>query len=146
VRGPTFVPGVFEFCRELGYNLITMPELRRDGFDVVAERVRKTLGDRPVYLCFDMDFFDPSVRARRLHADLGRLHVRRGLTMVERLSALNVVMLDVNTVSPPHDSAGMSAFLARHGDVELSRRAGRERRSFSGQVGEQKKLPGGAPP
>ena len=61
MRGPTMVPGVFEFCRELGFNLITMSEFRRIGFEAVVERVLRPIGDRPVYLCFDMDFFDPSV-------------------------------------------------------------------------------------
>ena len=39
VRGPTLVPGVFEFCRELGYNLITMMDLRSLGYEAMAARV-----------------------------------------------------------------------------------------------------------
>jgi agmatinase len=32
--------------------------------------------------------------------------------MLEGLAELDFVAFDVNTVSPPHDSAGMTAFLA----------------------------------
>jgi len=78
VRGPTFVPGVFEFCRELGYNLITMPELRPRRFRR-RRRARAQDTRRPAGLSvLRHGFLRPVGRARRLHADLGRLHVRRG--------------------------------------------------------------------
>jgi guanidinobutyrase len=112
MRGPTMVPGVFEFCRELGYNLITMKELRHVGYEAVAARVIETVGDRPVYLCFDMDFFDPSVAPGVCTPTWGGCQAHEGLAFLEMLSPLDSCILDVNTVSPPHDSGGMTAFLA----------------------------------
>jgi agmatinase len=112
MRGPTMVPGVYEFCRELGYTMITMRELRDTGFPAVAARVIETVGDRPVYLCFDMDFFDPSVAPGVCTPTWGGAAAHEGLDFLERLRPLDVRVLDVNTVSPPHDSAGMTAFLA----------------------------------
>ena len=112
MRGPTMVPGVYEFCRELGYNMITMRELRDAGFDAVAARVIETIGDRPVYLCWDMDFFDPSAAPGVCTPTWGGCAAHEGLGFLEMLGPLDVRVLDVNTVSPPHDSAGMTAFLA----------------------------------
>ena len=112
MRGPTMVPGVFEFCRELGYNLTTMADLRRDGYEAVAERVKKTIGDRPVYLCYDMDFFDPSVAPGVCTPTWGGCQAHEGLAFLELLQPLDTKLLDVNTVSPPHDTGGMTAFLA----------------------------------
>jgi guanidinobutyrase len=112
MRGPTMVPGVYEFCRKLGYNMITMQELRDSGFERVAAGVIETLGDRPVYLCFDMDFFDPSVAPGVCTPTWGGSTAHEGLAFLEMLNRLDTRVLDVNTVSPPHDSVGMTAFLA----------------------------------
>jgi agmatinase len=112
MRGPTMVPRVYETCRELGYTMITMRELRETGFAAVAARIIETIGDRPVYLCFDMDFFDPSAAPGVCTPTWGGAAAHEGLDFLERLTALDARLLDVNTVSPPHDSAGMTAFLA----------------------------------
>jgi len=112
MRGATMVPGVFEFCRELGYNLITMTQLRGLGYEAVAERVLGTIGDRPVYLCYDMDFFDPSVAPGVCTPTWGGCQAHEGLAFLEMLQPLDTRLLDVNTVSPPHDAGGMTAFLA----------------------------------
>ena len=112
MRGPTLVPGVYDFCRELGYNLITMRELREAGFEAVAARIVETIGDRPAYVCFDMDFFDPSVAPGVCTPTWGGVLAHEGLAFLEMLDRLDVRVLDVNTVSPPHDAAGMTAFLA----------------------------------
>ena len=112
MRGPTMVPGVYEFCRELGYNLITMRELREAGFAAVASRIVATIGDRPAYVCWDMDFFDPSAAPGVCTPTWGGAAAHEGLDFLGMLSPLDVRVLDVNTVSPPHDSAGMTAFLA----------------------------------
>jgi guanidinobutyrase len=112
MRGPTLVPGVYEFCRELGYGLITMQELRQRGYDAVARQVIETIGDRPVYLCFDMDFFDPSVAPGVCTPTWGGCQAHEGLAFLDMLAPLDSRILDVNTVSPPHDAGGMTAFLA----------------------------------
>ena len=112
MRGPTLVPGVYEFCRELGYNLVTMRELREVGYDAVARRLTETIGDRPVYLCFDMDFFDPSVAPGVCTPTWGGCQAHEGLALLEMLAPLDTRLLDVNTVSPPHDPGAMTAFLA----------------------------------
>jgi len=112
IRGPTMVPGIYEFCRELGYNLITMRELRETGYQAVASRVLETIGNRPVYLCYDMDFFDPSVAPGVCTPTWGGCQAHEGLSFLEMLAPLDSRVLDVNTVSPPHDPGGMTAFLA----------------------------------
>lgn len=112
MRGPTMVPGIYEFCTELGYGLVTMRELREVGYEAVARRVIDTIGGRPVYLCFDMDFFDPAVAPGVCTPTWGGCQAHEGLAFLEMLAPLDVRLLDVNTVSPPHDPGGMTAFLA----------------------------------
>jgi len=81
--------------------------------DVFAE-VERTVAERPVYLCFDMDVFDPSVAPGVCTPAWGGLSTREGLAALRACRAVNVVGMNVNTISPPHDPAGMSAFLAAH--------------------------------
>jgi agmatinase len=60
IRGTTYVQGVFEQIQSLGYNIISLRELFARGFADVLTELHDKLKRRPVYLCFDMDVFDPS--------------------------------------------------------------------------------------
>ena len=42
----------------------------------------------------------------------GGVTAREGIYLLRRLAGLQLVAFDVNTVSPPHDVAGMTAMLA----------------------------------
>lgn len=111
-RGTVYRQRVFEHTREQGYELIDGVALFERGLDDVIGYVRQRLGERPVYLCFDMDFFDPSCAPGVCTPTWGGASAREGLDLLHRLSGLNFVAFDVNTVSPPHDVGGMTAFLA----------------------------------
>jgi agmatinase len=110
-RGNSFIPGVIEFGREVGYTIVPFDEFER-GQQATLSAIRERLGDRPVYLCFDMDIFDPSCAPGVCTPEWGGLTAREGLALLRQLSGLNFVAFDVNTVSPPHDVQGMTAFLA----------------------------------
>jgi agmatinase len=114
VRGTTYMRGVYDHTRSLGYNVITMRELfERGPADVLAELHRRLQG-RPVYLCFDMDVFDPSCAPGVATPSWGGFTAREGLDFLRGLSGLDIVAVDVNTVSPPHDVQGMTAHLAAY--------------------------------
>jgi guanidinobutyrase len=111
-RGGVAAPGVFEFTRSLGYELIPGVELDRLGLGAVLAHVTQRLAGRPVYLCFDLDVFDPSVAPGVCTPAWGGLGAKDGLALLDGVAALDFVAFDINTLSPPHDSAGMTAFLA----------------------------------
>jgi len=111
-RGTIGSQNVFEHTRDQGYELIDGAELYERGFDAVIAHVHERLAGRPVYLCFDMDFFDPSCAPGVCTPTWGGATAREGLSLLQRLAGLNFVAFDVNTVSPPHDVGGMTAFLA----------------------------------
>ncbi|MEL6196302.1 MAG: arginase family protein, partial [Pseudomonadota bacterium] len=46
---------------DYGYRVITMAEYRAMGPAAAIEVIRETLGDRPVYITFDLDCLDPTV-------------------------------------------------------------------------------------
>jgi guanidinobutyrase len=111
-RGPVSVKNLFEFTRAFGYELIPDMEMRALGLPQVMERARERLGNRPVYLCFDMDFFDPSVAPGVATPTWGGINAQDAYAILERIQGLNLVGIDVNCVSPPHDPTGMTSFLA----------------------------------
>jgi agmatinase len=59
-----------------------------------------------------MDFFDPSCAPGVCTPTFGGATAREGLQLLAGLQGLKLVAIDVNTVSPPHDVGGMTAFLA----------------------------------
>lgn len=111
LRGTTTRQGVHDHGRALGYNLVTLAELLDRGPSAMAA-IRAEIGDAPVYLSFDMDVFDPSCAPGVCTPVWGGLSAREGLDLIRSLAGLKVVAADVNTVSPPHDVNGMTAFLA----------------------------------
>ena len=111
-RGPVYMPEVFEHTRQHGYRLVSGVDFFARGIVSVLEEVHGTLAGRPVYLCFDMDFFDPSCAPGVCTPAWGGASAREGLALLQGLAGLNIVACDINTVSPPHDVGGMTAFLA----------------------------------
>lgn len=111
-RGPVMVEDVFEHTRAQGYGLIDGAELYGAGLAETAARLREALAGRPVYLCFDMDFFDPSCAPGVCTPTWGGASAREGLGFLQALAGIDFVAFDINTVSPPHDVGGMTAFLA----------------------------------
>ncbi|MCC5982751.1 MAG: arginase family protein [Rhodobacteraceae bacterium] len=113
-RGTLMAPGAYDHTRALGYNLISGAELRRRGVDDVVDEVRARTEGRPLYLCFDMDFFDPSAAPGVATPTWGGPDAATGLDFLNALAGLPIVAVDINTVSPPHDVGGMTACLAGH--------------------------------
>lgn len=118
-RGPTNDIGVFEHTREVGYRLIDGIELFETGLRIAANRIVEELQGRDVYLCFDMDFFDPSCAPGVCTPTWGGATAREGLGFLQNLTGLNIIGADINTVSPPHDTRGMTAFLAGTVTLEI---------------------------
>lgn len=111
-RGPISVSGLFEFTRAQGYELIDGMDLSARGITSTMAHVRERLQGRPVYVCWDMDFFDPSCAPGVFTPTWGGVSAREGLSMLQGLAGLDIVATDVNTLSPLYDVGGMTAFLA----------------------------------
>lgn len=119
LRGPALNANSARLCRELGYSTIGIDEIVDSGIAAVLDQVRQIVGERPVYLCWDMDVFDPSVAPGVFSPSWGGISAAAGLRLVRGLAGLPIVAADVNTVSPPHDIDGLTAFLAAQLAFEL---------------------------
>lgn len=112
VRGPHKGAGVYAQCAELGYPMVNFASLRARGIADVMEEVHRRMAGRPVYVCWDMDFFDPAFAPGVCAPTPGGASSEDGFAIIDALQGLRVVAVDVNTVSPPHDPGGVTALLA----------------------------------
>ena len=82
-------------------------------------RTSEDVGDRPAYLCWDLDAFDPSVAPGVFSPSWGGLSAAAGLRLLRGLAGLRLVAADVNNLNPPRDLTGMTASLAAQLAFEL---------------------------
>lgn len=114
IHSTTYAQGVVPRATGLGYSVMSIDALLKMGFRECIDAFRQRVGSRPVYLCFDMDVFDPSCAPGVCTPSWGGLSAREGIDLLRCLTGLNIVAIDVNTVSPPQDVNGMAAHLCAH--------------------------------
>lgn len=105
-------PGIVGVATGLGYEVITMDRIVEMGIPALVARLQERLVGVPIYLCWDMDVFDPSVSPGVVTPSWGGITVREGLAILRGLRGLEFAAFDINTVSPPHDHLGITASLA----------------------------------
>ena len=112
IRGPVNANTAIGYARGLGYEVIPFDVMRDWGEERLIEHLHKRLAGRAVYLCFDMDFFDPSVAPGVATPTPGGASAADGIALLRKLNGLDIIAVDVNTTTPLHDSNGVTAGLA----------------------------------
>ena len=111
-RGPVNANANIRYAESLGYQVIPFAEYRAMGHAELLPRLREIVGTRPVFICYDMDFFDPSVAPGVATPTPGGAMPEEGLALMRGLTELNVIGIDINTMTPLHDASGATATLA----------------------------------
>ena len=91
---------------DYGYNIVTMKDFRRRGLtDVIAQTV-KVLGDRPVYITFDLDCLDPTIAPGVSNIEPGEkgFDIDEAIALLRAARGLNIVGGDVVCMMPTKDS------------------------------------------
>ncbi len=99
------------FAKEAGVTVLEMTDVDTMGVVAVVETIRSVVGDRPVYLSFDIDAIDPTLAPGTGTPVMGGLTTREAMKILQGLSDLHIVGADVVEVSPPYDPTGMTALL-----------------------------------
>lgn len=111
-RGTSPVPNPIGIARDFGFEVITTTALRERGVAAVARSLSERFKSRPVYVCWDMDIFDPAAAPGVCTPEWGGLSAAEGIAFIRALTGIRPVTVDVNTVSPPHDINGITGTLA----------------------------------
>lgn len=106
MRGSLFRADDVSQSVELGYEVLTTDDVTALGPTAVAERVARRVGDRPVYLTFDLDFVDPSAAPGVQTPEAGGPTAREALAFLRALSPMRLVGADVVEANPLYDGPG----------------------------------------
>jgi len=111
-RGPVNATRAIRHAEALGYEVIPFDTVRAWGEEKLLAHLHARLSGRPLYLCFDMDVFDPSVAPGVATPTPGGLLPADGIALLRGLKGLDIVCADINTPTPIHDPSGATAGLA----------------------------------
>lgn len=107
IRGPMYGEDEdFAYQRERGVTTIDIRAVKRDGADATMARVREIVGERPLYVTFDIDAVDPAFAPGTGTPEVGGLTSYEAQELVRALAGLNLVGCDVVEVAPPFDGPG----------------------------------------
>jgi agmatinase len=93
----------------MGFNVIDANEVHSRGVDHVADAARRVLGDRPVYLTFDIDCLDPAFAPGTGTPVCGGLTTHQAISILRRLAGINLIGMDVVEVAPAYDVGEITA-------------------------------------
>ena len=79
------------------------------GPEAVVDRIRDTIGNRPLYLTFDIDCLDPAFAPGTGTPVAGGLSSSFVLRVLRALKGMEIVGADVVEVSPPYDQSELTA-------------------------------------
>ncbi|WP_026576358.1 agmatinase [Bacillus sp. UNC438CL73TsuS30] len=112
IRGTLNDPGDLDASYELGYKVVTTPELSERGFADVLREMKEVIGDTPCFLTFDIDFVDPSCAPGTGTLEVGGFSSLETLKMVRSLTDFNFIGYDLVEVLPSYDPTGITSLLA----------------------------------
>jgi agmatinase len=112
LRGSLYGADDLESARELGFAVLSCDGLRALGSDGYARLVRERVGDRPVFLSFDIDVLDPAFAPGTGTPEVGGLSTAEALAFLRTLGGIDLAGADVVEVSPAYDGPGQQTALA----------------------------------
>jgi agmatinase len=111
LRGSVYGFEDIQLSRDLGFQVITADDARREGLDNVISAVTERAGDGPCFLTFDIDFVDPTFAPATGTPEVGGFNSWESQYLVRGLRGVNFVAFDLVEVSPPYDNAGATTCL-----------------------------------
>jgi agmatinase len=120
LRGSLYAERDLTDALELGFELVTIEELRALGPEAFAARARGRLGGGPAFLGFDIDVVDPSAAPGTGTPEVGGLLAHEALALLRGLAGIRFGGFDVVEVSPIYDGPGqLTSLLAANIAYEM---------------------------
>ena len=91
------------------FNVLDAGYVNSAPVDEVIQNIRETVGNRKVYLTFDIDSLDPACAPGTGTPVCGGLTTDRALHILRGLKGLDIVSMDVVEVSPAYDQSDITA-------------------------------------
>jgi agmatinase len=114
IRAPWGHPEEGALAEQHGAVRIPAAGLEAGGASRTMATIRERIGNRPVYLTFDVDGVDPAFAPGTGTPVPGGLTTREALEIVRGLAGLDLIGMDVVEVAPALDHADATSTLAAH--------------------------------
>jgi len=102
-----------------GFNVINAMEVNDRSVDDIVAQIKATVGDKPVYLTFDIDCLDPAFAPGTGTPVCGGISSDKALKIIRALQGINLVGMDVVEVSPAYDQSDITALAGATIALEL---------------------------
>jgi agmatinase len=109
LRGTVYSTHDYQDARDLGYQMRTMDDVVELGIPRIISDIRETVGERPLFVTFDVDSLDPAYAPGTGTLEIGGLTTREALTIIRALDGLNFAGFDVVEVNPTLDPTRTTA-------------------------------------
>lgn len=103
----------------LGFNILDGPWVHEHGVRQVIEETRRIVGNKPVYLTFDIDCLDPSYAPGTGTPVCGGLTTAQAMSIIRGLRGINLVGMDLVEVAPAYDVGEITALAGAHLAMEM---------------------------
>ncbi|XP_051493080.1 agmatinase, mitochondrial [Apus apus] len=104
--------GLLDCSRVLqGFRVVPAEECWGKSLVPLMEEVRRQMGDKPVYISFDIDGLDPAYAPGTGTPEVAGLTPAQGLEIIRGCQGLNIVGCDLVEVAPMYDVSGNTALL-----------------------------------
>lgn len=119
IRGSGYAATDFTEAQGWGFQQFPAWELWHRSLKPLGDEIRRDIGDRPVYVTYDIDSLDPAYAPGTGTPEIGGLTTPQALELIHALKGLNIVGCDLVEVSPPYDTSGNTALTAANLLYEL---------------------------
>ena len=109
IRGSGYAATDFTEAQGWGFRQFPAWDLWHKSLRDLGAEIRRDIGDRPVYVTYDIDSLDPAYAPGTGTPEIGGLTTPQALEMIRALSGLKIVGCDLVEVSPPYDPSGNTA-------------------------------------
>jgi len=100
---------LWEFSYASGMTVVHAEQLLGDGLSRTIELMKRTVGDGPTYITFDVDGLDPVFAPGTGTPEVGGLSTREAAEIIRAAAGLNLVGGDVVEVAPQYDTTTNTA-------------------------------------
>ncbi|MFY0309297.1 agmatinase [Leisingera sp. D0M16] len=119
IRGTGYAATDFTEAQSWGFQHFPAQELWGRQLHQMGAEIRRDIGNRPVYVTYDIDSLDPAYAPGTGTPEIGGLTTPQALELIRALKGVNIVGCDLVEVSPPYDPSGNTALVGANLLYEL---------------------------
>ena len=101
-----------EYSLKLGYEVLSTKDTKNLTVEEVCEKVKNRVGDRPVFLTFDVDFLDPIYAPGTGTPEVGGFTTYEAYQYIRGIAGINIIGTDIVETLPDRDPAKVTALNA----------------------------------